>query len=433
MLVIIGLWQFNEPEIFNERRCVFMSDSLCVGIDVSSRSNQICILTPDGTKLSSCSLANSQTGTVELSRKIIASMFESGVNRVKIGMESTSIYANGLVQTLSQDSSLSSVDKSIFVFNPNQINKFKKIYNDLPKTDNVDAWLIANYLRSGLHESREVYMDERYEALRHLTRARFHTVQELSREKNRYLRHLFLRFSSLAQENPLSNTFGATSIALIEDFSSVDELAYMPLEQLSAFLKKKGKGKFSDPDSLATDIQKAARSSYRLPKTVENSVNQVIAISLLSIRTYQEQLKQFDEAIENLMATIPNTLNSIKGVGPVYAAGIIAEIGDIHRFKDQTSLAKFAGLCWTKYQSGSYEAANTRMINSGNKYLKYYLLEATNSVRMHDPEIKRFYQLKYKETPKTPHKRALALTARKFVRLVFALLRDNRLYIPPRG
>ena len=58
-------------------------------------------------------------------------------------------------------------------------------------------------------------------------------------------------------------------------------------------------------------------------------------------------------------------------------------------------------------------------------------MEAANKVRMHDPEFKRFYELKYRETPKTPHKRALALTARKLVRLVFALLRDNRLYIPP--
>jgi hypothetical protein len=50
---------------------------------------------------------------------------------------------------------------------------------------------------------------------------------------------------------------------------------------------------------------------------------------------------------------------------------------------------------------------------------------------VHDPEFKRFYELKYHETPKTPHKRALVLTARKLVRLVDALLRSNRLYIQP--
>jgi hypothetical protein len=59
-------------------------------------------------------------------------------------------------------------------------------------------------------------------------------------------------------------------------------------------------------------------------------------------------------------------------------------------------------------------------------------MEAANKVRVHDPEFRRFYELKYRETPKTPHKRALALTARKLVRLVFALLQSNRLYIPPK-
>jgi hypothetical protein len=48
-----------------------------------------------------------------------------------------------------------------------------------------------------------------------------------------------------------------------------------------------------------------------------------------------------------------------------------------------------------------------------------------------DPEFRRFYQLKYRQSAHHKHKRALALTARKFVRLVYALLRDNRLYIPP--
>lgn len=408
-----------------------MSDYLSVGIDVSSRKNNFCILSPNGVKLDSNSVSNSNTGSKELSNRIIASIFKTNIPSVKIGLESTSIYGNGLVNYLKQDQSLNQITSKIYLLNPNQVNKFKKVYNEIPKTDNVDAWLIANFLRSGLCDCKEAYTDERYEALKQLTRGRFYTVQNLSREKNRYLNQLFLRFSSLAQNSPLSNPLGVTSIALIEDFSSVDEIAYMPVDELAHFLNQKGKGKFKDPDALAAEINKAARSSYRLPKTVENSVNQVMAISLMSIRTYKEQLKQYDKAIEELMQTIPSTLDSIKGVGPVYSAGIVAEVGDINRFKDQASLAKYAGLAWTRYQSGNYDSDNTRMINSGNKYLKYYLIEATNLVRMHDPEFKRFYELKYQETPKTPHKRALVLTARKFVRLVFALQRDNRLYTPP--
>jgi transposase len=132
------------------------------------------------------------------------------------------------------------------------------------------------------------------------------------------------------------------------------------------------------------------------------------------------------------MEAIPNTLTSIKGIGPVYSAGILSEIGSINRFKDQASLAKYAGLSWSRYQSGNFDADKTHLINSGNRYIRYYLIEAANLARRHDPELKRFYVLKYRETLKTPHKRALALTARKFVRLVYALLRDQRLYSPPR-
>ena len=173
-----------------------------------------------------------------------------------------------------------------------------------------------------------------------------------------------------------------------------------------------------------------ARSSYRLPKTVNDSVNQVLSLSISSIRALETQIKEFDKAIAEQLALIPNTLQSIKGIGPVYAAGIVAEIGDINRFSNQAALAKYAGLAWTQHQSGNFEAEYTRLINSGNRYLKYYLCEATLSLVKCDTEYKRFYQLKYNEVNRYKHKRALALTARKFVRLVFRLLKDNRLYIP---
>ena len=48
-------------------------------------------------------------------------------------------------------------------------------------------------------------------------------------------------------------------------------------------------------------------------------------------------------------------------------------------------------------------------------------------------EIAERERCSYHEVNKYQHKRALALTARKLVRLVFRLLKDNRLYIPPEG
>lgn len=409
-----------------------MSNSLLVGIDVSLNDNKVHVLHPDGTSLSKFAVPNSVPGAERLSQKVSGIMEQNSFDSIVIGLESTSVYGDPLVYFLKQDTVISKFNTKIHVLNPTQVSKFKAFYPDLPKTDDIDAWVIAEHLRFG-RINKEVYMDDKYKALQKLTRARFHTVNNLSREKNWFLNNLFLKFSSLAQEKIFSDRFGATASSIIEEFFSVDDIAYMPVEELAEYINKKGKGHFANPEELASTIQKAARSSYRLPKTITDSVNQVLAVSLVAIKAYKEQIKTFDAAIEQQLKLFPNVLTSIKGIGPVYSAGIVAEIGDIHRFTNQAALAKFAGIAWSKHQSGNFTAANTHLIKFGNRYLRYYIMEAANKARMHDPELKRFYDLKYSQTPKTPHKRALALTARKFVRLIYALLHSNRLYTPPKG
>lgn len=114
----------------------------------------------------------------------------------------------------------------------------------------------------------------------------------------------------------------------------------------------------------------------------------------------------------------------------MYAAGLIAEIGDIHRFDDHHALAKYAGLIWTQYQSGEYESENTSRMRTSNKYLRYYLVQASDAIRKYDTEYKAIYQKKYHEVTKHQHKHTLVLTTRKLVRLVYSLLRTKQLYTP---
>ncbi len=119
---------------------------------------------------------------------------------------------------------MNSFNPKIHVLNAKQVKKFKESYPDLPKDDDVDAWIVAEFLKFG-RINKEVFMDDTMDALQKLTRARFHTAQNLTREKNRFLNHLFLKFSSLTQEKIFSNTFGATSSRIIEEFFSVDDIA----------------------------------------------------------------------------------------------------------------------------------------------------------------------------------------------------------------
>lgn len=406
-----------------------MMDQLFVGIDVGSRGNVAYIMRPDGELFSTFAIGNTLGGYRDVSKRIVAAMDKLGLDVVQIGMEATSIYGDGLVHAIREDGSLGRFQRKIHVLNPKQVSKFKESYNDLPKTDWVDAFVIADALRFGRIKN-EVYCDDyRYEALKTLTRARFYAVQNLAREKQRFGNLLFKKCSGLAQSSDVNNTASST-FALMEHFESVDDLANAELEDISAFLHSASRGRFANPDETAKIIQAAARGSYRLPKTVNDSVNQAMSVSIAGIRALQSQIKDLEAAIQKQFEIIPNTIISVPGIGKVYSAGIIAEIGDIHRFQSQASVAKYAGLVWNKHQSGIFDAEDTRLIKSGNRFLRYYLLEAANSVRGCDSEFQRYYNLKYKEVRHHQHKRALALTARKLVRLLFRLMKDNRLYIP---
>lgn len=408
-----------------------MNNALFVGIDVSSKQNVAYIMKPDGDKHSSFSVPNNLPGAEALVDRIVEVLQKLFIPKVVIGMESTSVYGDNLMYFLRETGKLSGFEKKLHMLNPKQVKKFKDSYSDLPKNDFVDAFIIADHLRFG-RINKEVYMsDYRFEALKALTRARHQTVQSLTREKQRFLNQLFMKFSGFTQENIFSNKFGAAASAILEEFESVDELAYMDPNELAAFIQKHGKGRFENVDEIVSVLQKAAKNSYRPPTVIADSVNQILAISMSTIRLLQGQIKEYDKAIEKQFSTIPNTLTSVKGIGPVYAAGIIAEVGDISRFPSQASLAKYAGLTWTQNQSGGFEAEDTKLIKSGNHHLRYYFCEAANSLRKCDPEFRRFYNLKFREVTKHQHRRALALTARKLVRLVYALLKTNRLYIPP--
>ncbi len=403
---------------------------LFVGIDVSSKNNVVCLMKPNGEKFCTFSVQNNLGGAKILSERIVSALDKLDLKAVAIGMEATSIYGDSLVYALREDGKLGQYRRKIHVLNPKQVKKFKDAYPDLQKNDYVDAFVIADHLRFG-RIAPEVCMDDyRYRSLQTLTRARFDAVQNLTREKQRFANYLFLKCSGIAQDKDIPNT-SATTLALMEAFETVDDLANADLDALTEFVNKAGRGRFADPEATAKAVQAAARGSYRLPKTVNDSVNQAMSVSIAAMNALEGQIKILDKSIEKQFEIIPNTLTSIPGISKVYSAGIIAEIGDVHRFESQASVAKYAGLVWNRYQSGDFEAQNTRLIKSGNRYLRYYLLEAANSVRRCDSEFRRYYDLKFKEVNKFQHKRALALTARKLVRLVFRLLKDNRLYIVP--
>lgn len=409
-------------------------NTLFVGIDVSSKTNAVFAINFEGKTLLNFSVPNDLPGAELMLEKILSALQDNNLEFVKIVIESTSVYSFHIANFLASNNSLFEFNSQVFVINPKSSSNFRKTYVDMDKTDPKDAFVLADLARCG-RINQQPYKASQLFALQRLTRQRFHLVKTISAEKAYMLTNIYLKFSSLTTANkdskPFSNLFGTTSSNLIMDYSPSD-IVNMSEKDMVNYIVEKGKNRFSNPEENAKLIQKIARDSYRLDKLAYDPINVSISSSFNTINALENNLNVIDKAIEkNVKGLCENEykiLLSIPGIGPVYAAGIIAEIGSIKFFKTNNELAKYAGLTWRKTQSGNFEADTTRMTKTGNKYLRYYFIEAANRVKSQIPEYKQFYTRKYAEVSKTPHKRALALTARKLVRLVFGLLHHNKLY-----
>ncbi len=139
-----------------------------------------------------------------------------------------------------------------------------------------------------------------------------------------------------------------TSATLIKHFETVDDLANANLDELTAFIAESSRGRFADLDAAVQAIQAAIRGSYRLSKTVNDTVNQAMFVFIAVMRALKKPVNVLDKPLNSKFEITPNILTSIPGIDKVYSAGIVAEIGDIHRSNSQASVAKFANLVWHK-------------------------------------------------------------------------------------
>jgi transposase len=401
-----------------------MLKTLHVGIDVGHDRHSFCLTNEAGKCLVPArTVLNNRPGAAELIAEVQRAALD--YEEVLVGMEATGLYWWHLYRAMSTD--LSPATTRVVVFNPRLIHGFRDASNALEKTDVDDAYLIAERLRFG-HLPVYPPPDPRYFPLQRLTRYRFTLVHSLVRAKAAALGLVFLAASEYERVEPFSDPFGATSVGVLREFQSLDELAAAPIEDLTAFITHRGRNRFADPSAVARLLQKIAAESFRLDLDAVDPIKFLLSSALAQIQFLTQQIKLLDERIARELERFPNTLLSVPGIGPVYAAGLIAEVGDVARFPDDNALAKYAGLWWPRHQSGDFEASERPLARAGNAYLRYYLCEAVTPLRMHNAVYQRFYEMKFKETPKHAHKRATVLTARKLVRLVYALLKTNQPY-----
>jgi transposase len=403
---------------------------LFVGIDASQKNNQCCVVDQNGKRLVEINVSNSLSGAQKMESFLDQKASEFNAEELKVATEASSLYDFHILEFLSESQVLAKHNLRLYRFNPRLVKAFKPSLKLRDKTDPQDAYAIAEYLRFQSDKAEEYRAKLDHLPLQRLTRFRWHLVTQLVRERNYFLNQLFLKFSAFGKGQPFSNTFGATATAVIEEFMTPDAIANADDEELIQFIIKHGRNHFPSPEEIVKELKYVARESYRLRPQLAENVHRILCLSLANIRALKASLKELDDTISKQLNAFSITLTSIKGIGEVYAAGIFAEIGDINCFPSEAQIARLAGLAWIRHQSGNFEAETTRLDKQSNAYLRYYLVEAADSLRRHNPEFSAYYQKKYAEVTKNQHKRALVLTARKVVRLVDCLLRTNKLYQP---
>jgi len=315
-------------------------------------------------------------------------------------------------------------------FNPKLVAKFKDgLVLRGPKNDDRDAFDVAARLRFGELPLSYVPSDF-WQGLRRLTRYRYHLSKALSQEKMRFQSYAFLKCSDWKRVQAFSNIFGATSIALLTEFT-VAELKEMTHDQLVDLITHRGHGRFQDPTATARAVRQALHTSYPIDPHMDEMVTAALATSWDHIRYLNRSMKRLDRLIARAIDPVPNPIITIKGLGAVITAGILAEIVDVLRFSEEKHLAQYMGLTWQQSSSGGSVSQNTRLTKVGNVYLRYYFILGANLLRQYNLEYKAYYWRKYQEVSKYQHKRALVLTARKLVRLVHALLTKNQPYVRP--
>lgn len=411
---------------------MFTDTSLIVGVDVHQRRNVTLVMDGGGDVVDKQqTFANNRVGSDQLAAYLSQTARRGGFESIHIAAEATNNFWLPFFNHL--DSALALVDWSVtlYPFNPRLVANFKKALGQEEKTDLRDAGSIAERLRFGKKLPRPFVMDELYLPLRTLTRYRYQLVRDLVRVKSYCLSLIYLKATDYTdpQKKPFSNAFGATSQAVLRDYATLDEIANTPLAELAEWLDVKGKRRFPNPEENARKLQQVAQDAYQLPQEWTAVIHDIISLNLRHITCLQNLINRVDTAISLQMEHIPHTLESIPGIGPVFAAGIIAEIGDLVRFDyNEAKVASYAGLRWPRSQSDTFETQDRRLSPSGNHFLRYYLCEAAQLVRLHAPEYRDYYNRKFNEVHKHQHKRAVVLTARKLVRLIVRLLTTNEPY-----
>jgi transposase len=389
---------------------------------------------------------NNRSGFEKLKAALLTELSQQPAVQLTAVAESTGAYWWPAFYHLAHDADLAGYQPQLAVLNPQHVKRFRQALPEQDKNDLLDPQLIDRYYQAvGVQHFYQ--FNDRYLPLRFLTRAYARIIHSLAAEKA-YLRSLlFLQASDYQRDEPFSDLFGATSLRVLDEFDNIQALADLPLADLTDQLRLWSGNTLPDPDHTAQQLRQVADHSYSLPSELTAPLHLIIQHSIAHIRFLADTQKTMQQLIAQALQSLPEANLALEqpGLGPILVAGCLSEIQDTTRFitgdkfdrklkrlrprtyrDGQAAVAKLAGLWWPQHDPARFQAEDRHLAQERNPYLRYWFIQAAHTLQRYQPDYAAFYWRKFHQVQKHQHKRALVLTARKAVRLIFALLHKGQ-------
>lgn len=339
---------------------------------------------------------------------------------VLVGMEATGHYWMALYAFLTARG------YSVAVIDPSQVRAVRKLRGlSGVKNDRVDAGLIAETLRIGQYDPTRLATDE-VQSLRTLTRYHQSLKAELAEVKTQCTCLMDSYFPEYA--SAWSDMFGAASRSVLSRSPLPSELARRRTGSLQRDISEAARGS-RRMDGKAAELKALAARSVGI-RLGEAAASFQVRSLVRQMDFLDGECAEVERKVRELLERIEPLVLTIPGVSYTTGAQIVAEIGDIGRFRSAAALVSYAGLNSSVSQSGKFDSGGGPITKHGSPYLRRALWLAANRARQYDPSLRAFYERKRAEGK--CHRVAVTAVARKLCHIVFAVMRDRAPYDPAR-
>ena len=385
-----------------------------IGIDIGKNHHEASIVSPEGKQIGhSLRFATTHKGADSLMSFIFNNI---GNSSCIFGMEATGHYWYPIY------SFLKARGYTIYVINPIQSDSLRKMYIRQTKNDSIDSFLIAEVIRFGQFTTTSM-ADESILAMRQLCRYRDSVISSRTEIK--------LRISTIMEqifpeyEKQFSSLWLSTSMGILEKYLTPENIENAPIDELFEIIKDKSHNKLTMKKAIS--IREAASDTFGI-KIAQDAFSFQLKQLIDRMNFLDKQIEALDCQILEYYEKFDCYLHTIPGIGMIAAATILAEIGDINRFKSSSALVAFAGIDPTVRQSGEFSSTHNHMSKRGSPYLRHAIFLAATTCSFHNSPLNTYY--KKKRDQGKHHLTATRAVARKLTTVIYAVLRDSKPYEP---